>query len=79
MKKQTFLQRLHPKNPGYQRYEGWCMRLGLALLLYFNLPVQTKFTEQPKPNGLAAWGIDFTWAGNPEVMKVLMWILLPAP
>ncbi|MEM0895921.1 MAG: hypothetical protein AAGJ79_03470 [Verrucomicrobiota bacterium] len=72
-----FLKRLQPRNPGYARYEAWCMRLGLAILLYFNLPVQAKYSEQPIPNGLALWGMDFTWAGDAEIMKWMMWILIP--
>ena len=76
--KQTLLQRLQPKNPEYQRYEAWVMRLGLAILLYYNLPVQEKYAGQPEPNGLALLGIDFTWAGDPGIMRTLKWILIPA-
>ncbi len=74
--KKDLLERLHPSNPGYQRYEAWFMRLGLAILLYFNLPVDINNTGQPTPNGLAHW-IDFTWAADPEVMKILKRILIP--
>ena len=74
--KLTLLKRLQPKNPGYQRYEGWCMRFGVALLLYFNLPVEEKFADPKSPNGLANW-FDFTWAADPEIMGILKWILIP--
>lgn len=57
------------------------MRLLFALLYYFNLPVNAKFLKpdgsQPKPNGLAEWGMDFSWAGDPAIMGPLKWILIP--
>mgnify|MGYP001811849534 FL=1 len=57
------------------------MRLLFALLLWTNLPVFGKFLKQenpqPKPNGLAEWGMSFAWAGDPAVMGVLKIILVP--
>ena len=54
-----FLKKLQPPVIGYQKYEVILMRLGLALLLYFNLPIFEKFPEQPEPNGFAAlFGIE---------------------
>lgn len=66
-----------PSAVGYQRYEVVWMRLLFALVLWFNLPVFDKFPEQPVPNGLAEFGLDFTWAGDPALMGTLKLILIP--
>ncbi len=65
-----------PPAIGYQRYEVVWMRLLFAFVVWINLPVFEKFPAQPVPNGLAHW-IDFTWAGDPELMGVLRLILIP--
>ena len=73
-----FWNHLPPKPVGYQRYEVVCMRLFFAILLWLNLPVLDKFDTQPHPNGFAQLlGIDFTWAGDQQVMGVLKFILVP--
>jgi len=73
-----FWNHLYPKPVAYQRYEVIFMRLLFGLLLWYNLPVLDKFDAQPKPNGFAQlFGIDFTWAGDPQVMGILKMVLLP--
>ncbi len=74
-------ERLRPRAVAYGRFEVGAMRLCFALLFYFNLPVYSKFLNQgdpqPRPNGLAEWGLDFSWAGDPAVMGVLKLLLVP--
>ncbi len=75
------LGRLHPRPPGVGRLEAAIMRGLFAALFWFNLPVFEKFLSQenpqPKPNGLASWGVDFSWAGDPAAMGVLKAVLVP--
>lgn len=74
-------ERLRPRVVEYGRAEAAAMRLLFALLVWVNLPVHHKFfaqeNPQPKPNGLAEWGVDFAWAGDPVLMRWLLWLLLP--
>jgi hypothetical protein len=73
--------RLRPAPMAFGRLEVAAMRLLFGLLLWFNLPVHSKFLDQanpqPKPNGLAAWGIDFSWAAEAAVMDVMKIVLVP--
>jgi hypothetical protein len=73
--------RLRPSVIEYGRIEAAAMRLLFGLLVWVNLPVTEKFwaqeNPQPKPNGLAEWGMDFSWAGDPAVMGWLKWLLIP--
>ncbi len=41
-------------------------------------PIQENLTSQPLPNGLALWGVDFTWAANLEILRPLKWGIIPA-
>jgi hypothetical protein len=78
---QRWGDRLRPPAVAYGRIEVALMRLFFAGLLWFNLPVYAKFLDQddpqPKPNGLAEYGFDFSWAGDPATMSVLKWVLIP--
>lgn len=73
--------RMRPSVIEYGRVEAAAMRLLFGLLVWVNLPVTEKFlaqeNPQPKPNGLAEWGLDFSWAGDPAIMGWLKLLLIP--
>ena len=73
--------RLRPPVIAYGRLEVAAMRLLFGVLFYLNIPNLSKFLKQdnpqPKPNGLAEWGIDFSWVGDPATLGVLKLILIP--
>lgn len=54
-------------------WEAALMRLFFALLVYFETfpPVKERFATQPRPNGLAEWGFDFTFFADPQLYELL--------
>ncbi len=46
-------------------WETLCMRVIVAWAAWISLSLPSPFTGTPHPHGLAVWGVDFTWLGNP--------------
>jgi hypothetical protein len=81
-----------PRLIPHARWEMLLMRLILAWFIWASVAeVNLNLTEQPKPNGLAAWGLDFTFWANDGLRLGLLaglgiaaalyasgWLMLPA-
>lgn len=75
----TFLERWKRKLGPFpiDAPEWFFMRLGLAGIVWMLFPL-TLFPNQPKPNGIAKLGIDFTWLNDPAKMEFCSWLLIGA-
>ncbi len=69
---------LRPPVIHYAAWEQILMRGLFAVLVLMNVPDLSKFSAQPKPNGLArVFGWDFTWLADPGVLGRLRLVGLP--
>lgn len=50
-------------------WEVFLLRAGIALITWPTVGGASRFTSQPVPHGMAAWGWDFTWIGNEALLK----------
>lgn len=69
-----FLRSLfRPESPVREPWELRLLRLGIVLLLIWQVPLSaTGAVSQPHPHGFARWGLDFTWMGNPAWFTPLL-------
>ena len=64
----NFLATPGPNEVRYANYEVLVMRLCFVVLIYQAMFWEINYTTQPRPNGLAEWGLDFTFFGDPGIM-----------
>ncbi|CAN5204774.1 hypothetical protein BH23VER1_BH23VER1_24660 [soil metagenome] len=62
---------LLPRVIAHGRWERLVMRLVLAVVAFMAIRWGLPFELQPNPNGLASWGVDFTFLNSWEVMGPL--------
>lgn len=75
-----------PQGPAWRRAWRWCfaiermdhagwetffMRVIVAMATLITLWHPSPFNSQPQPHGLAAWGMDFSWLGDPSLTSTL--------
>lgn len=57
------------------RHEAWetlLFRMGIAWIAWQTIGGPSHRSAQPVPHGMAAWGVDFTWLGDPHLATWLV-------
>lgn len=63
----NFCFRIEPMR--HPAWETLTFRLVIAYAAWHSLQAGSQFRSQPVPHGLATWGLDFSWMGDPATLE----------